>query len=232
MKSVGRDAARDLLFLSLTAGSADAAGYIGLGRVFTSNMTGNIVLLGVDIGQNHFASAGRTLAVVVIFVIGVATGAWLGRGVNERDWPRLASRLIGLEKVALVLFGLGWAFCADLSNAIITGGLLFFLTLAMGLQSAAMNRFNAPGAATTAITGTLTALVTGFINLCVAPNPTKAAGWDRIKFQSGMIAVYCGGAALCGFLITHLTWLAGCLPALAALCVWPKKVLPTQSQVA
>jgi uncharacterized membrane protein YoaK (UPF0700 family) len=39
---------RDGLLLTLTAaaGSADAVSYLGLGRVFTANMTGNLVLLG------------------------------------------------------------------------------------------------------------------------------------------------------------------------------------------
>ena len=39
---------RDLLLLALTwaAGNIDAIGYLGLGRVFTANMTGNTVLLG------------------------------------------------------------------------------------------------------------------------------------------------------------------------------------------
>jgi len=47
MKNFGREATRDLLALSVVAGSADAAGFMGVGLVFTSNMTGNLVLLGI-----------------------------------------------------------------------------------------------------------------------------------------------------------------------------------------
>jgi hypothetical protein len=37
------------LVLTLTTGVIDAGGYLGLGHVFTANMTGNIVLLGFGI---------------------------------------------------------------------------------------------------------------------------------------------------------------------------------------
>ena len=222
MKSVSQDAVRDLLFLSLAAGSADAAGYMGFGRVFTSNMTGNIVLLGIDLGQNHLTAAGRTLFVLATFTAGVAIGGRLGQGIGEKNWPRLAARLIGLEKMALILFALGWAMGTNLHGVLVDGGLLFLLTLAMGLQSAAMNRLGAPGANTTAITGTLTALVTGLIEVWTAREPeTIHNRLQRIKFQSAMIGLYCVGAAGCGFLITHVYWLAGCLPGLASLAVWP-----------
>jgi uncharacterized membrane protein YoaK (UPF0700 family) len=40
-----------LLLLSLTTGLVDAASVLGLGKVFTANMTGNVVFLG-------FAAAG------------------------------------------------------------------------------------------------------------------------------------------------------------------------------
>ena len=35
-----------LLVLTVTTGLIDAVSYLGLGHVFTANMTGNIVLLG------------------------------------------------------------------------------------------------------------------------------------------------------------------------------------------
>ena len=222
MKSISAGATRDLFFLSLTAGSADAVGYMGFGRVFTSNMTGNVVLLGIDMGEGHLAAASRTVFVLAIFVLGVAAGALLGRNVRERDWPRLAARMIGLEKIALVLFAIGWAICAGTRNPLIDGLLLFLLTFALGLQSAAMNRLSAPGVSTTAITGTLTVLVTGLVELILPTSPKPEGTWDRIKFQSTMIVLYCCGAAASGYLVPHLRPVAGCLPALALLFVWPR----------
>ena len=41
--------ARALLVLTFTTGLVDAVSYLGLGHVFTANMTGNIVFLGFGI---------------------------------------------------------------------------------------------------------------------------------------------------------------------------------------
>jgi uncharacterized membrane protein YoaK (UPF0700 family) len=62
-----------LLLLSLTTGLVDAITVLGLGRVFTANMTGNVVFLG-------FAAAGAPgfqvlpyVAAIVTFLVGAAT---------------------------------------------------------------------------------------------------------------------------------------------------------------
>ena len=220
MKSLGPDVVRDVLLLSLAAGAADAAGFIGLGRVFTSNMTGNVVLLGIDLGQGQFASAAHVFYVLVIFMLGVGLGVRLGKGIAEKDWPNLASRLVRLEKFALVLFALGWLALPDANGPALSYALVALLAMAMGLQSAAMNRLNAPGVATTAITGTLTALITGLVTVPVGSGSVEETNsWNRIKFQSAVVGLYCCGAAANGLMIVHFPRLAGCLPALAVLFV-------------
>jgi len=207
------------LLLSLTAGSADAAGYLGLGRVFTSNMTGNVVLLGINLGQGDFIAAGRILYVLAIFILGVCLGAWLGRDLPEKEWPTLAFRLIGLEKIALLLFGIGWFLLVDGMTGMGSHALLALLAMAMGLQSAAMARLSAPGVTTTAVTGTLTALATGTMTLLYLSKvqiDQKLELRERVKFQLTIVFLYGCGAALCGWLIVHLPHWAGCFPVLAS----------------
>ena len=48
-------ARRDLLLLGLTwsAGFLDAISFLGLGNVFTANMTGNTILLGIALGRDN-----------------------------------------------------------------------------------------------------------------------------------------------------------------------------------
>jgi uncharacterized membrane protein YoaK (UPF0700 family) len=60
---------RDLSLLALTwaAGNIDAIGYLGLGRVFTANMTGNTVLLGLHLGQEQGGAALRALVALLSF---------------------------------------------------------------------------------------------------------------------------------------------------------------------
>lgn len=216
MKAVDPVAVRDVLLLSLAAGSADAAGFIGLGHVFTSNMTGNTVLLGIAIGQGHIADTARSFYVIVVFMFGVALGARAGRSVADQDWPGLAARLIGLEKIILLLFAIGWTFTLR-GNETWDDALLTLLAIAMALQSVALTRLRVPGIGTTAITSTITALAMGVVSLAL-PGTGEATG-ARVSFHAGVVALYCLGAATSGLLIAHLPWLAGWVPIAAALFV-------------
>jgi len=229
MNSLERDAVRDLWLLSLTAGSADAAGYLGLGQVFTSNMTGNVVLMGIYLGQGNFSSAGRVLYVLAFFILGTGFGAWLGRDVLEKQWRTLAIRLIGLEKILLVLFGLGWFVLVDRQHGVGAHVLLAILAMAMGLQSSAMYRLSAPGVVTTAVTGTLTALATGVMSLLLTPRlqtDQRTATRERVQFQLHVVILYGLGAAVGGWLIVHIPDGAGCFPILAAVFVGWKRLNP------
>ena len=216
MKAVDPVAVRDVLLLSIAAGSADAAGFIGLGHAFTSNMTGNTVLLGIAIGQGHIAQAARSFYVIVVFMLGVAVGTRAGRNVADQDWPRLTARLIGLEKIILLLFAVGWTL-APRGTETWDDALLALLALAMALQSVALTRLRAPGVGTTAITSTITALAMGVVSLALPG--TGEASSARVGFHAGVVGLYCLGAAVSGFLILHLPWLAGWVPITAALFV-------------
>ena len=48
-RSINHPLTRTLLVLTFTTGLVDGVSYLGLGHVFTANMTGNIVLLGFGI---------------------------------------------------------------------------------------------------------------------------------------------------------------------------------------
>lgn len=66
-------AARDLLvvLLAATSGYIDAVNYLHLGHVFTSNMTGNTVLLGIALGQAQWLAALRSGVALVGYLCGV-----------------------------------------------------------------------------------------------------------------------------------------------------------------
>jgi len=224
MKSVPPDAIRDVLQLSIAAGSADALAFLTLGHVFTCNMTGNVVLLGIGLGQGHLADAAWSLYVLVIFMLGVAFGARLSRHIADEDWPRLAARLLGLEKIMLLLFAMGWSF-APHDKEPWTCLLVALLAFAMALQSVAWTRLRAPGVGTTAITSTIVAFATELINLAL-PSAGETSG-ARVGFHAGVVALYCLGGAVSGLLILDLPWLAGWVPIAAAAWVWtwPRKNL-------
>ena len=106
-----RPRTRNVLLLTLTiaAGSADAVSYLGLGRVFTANMTGNLVLLGVAVGQGALGGSLRSLIAFAGFGIGLLVGARLtARSRTSVVWPPSVTLVVTIEVGLLAAFAAGW----------------------------------------------------------------------------------------------------------------------------
>jgi uncharacterized membrane protein YoaK (UPF0700 family) len=150
-----------LLLLACAAGYVDAVSYVGLGRVFTANMTGNTVLLGLALVQADSQAALRSGLALTGFLIGGVLGAWIiARSRSEGVWPPTVTAALALEGSFLLAFAVGWQVTIGASPPPVVGLALIVLSaLAMGVQSAAVRRLDVLGIATTYITGTLTSLV-------------------------------------------------------------------------
>jgi uncharacterized membrane protein YoaK (UPF0700 family) len=163
-----------LFLLAATTGMVDATTFLGLGRVFTANMTGNVLLLGFSsttrpdgYTQNTILYGG--LAALLAFVSGALLGAAVAgrRGAPARfragfatEWSFLAAAVVllfdggathgGLRYVVLVLFG-----------------------LSMGFQTAVVRRMGVPDINTTVLTTTLAGLASDVVS--VAGRPARVA---------------------------------------------------------
>src|SRR5437667_5295750 len=77
-----------LLTLTFVTGLIDAVSFVGLGHVFTANMTGNVVFLGFALGGAGGLSPYRSIAALLAFALGALAGGRLGtsarRTVRER----------------------------------------------------------------------------------------------------------------------------------------------------
>ncbi len=219
MKNLGREATRDLLLLSVVAGSADAAGFMGVGHVFTSNMTGNLVLLGIASGQGHWADAAKTLYVLVLFAIGAAAGSRLARQLPDQAWRKLLVRILMIESVLLITFAVCWAVISKEGRAIHFYWLIPLLAIAMGLQSAVMNRLMIAGVTNTAMTGTLTNVAVGMERVLFGAADQEPGIRSRTGKQFLVILLYCGGALVEGLLMLHANWGMGILPAVLVFLV-------------
>ena len=71
-----------LLMLAASAGSADAWSYFGLGHAFVANMTGNTVILGLAVFQDHGDMLHPAIALGCY-----ACGAMLGSLFTEKVQP-------------------------------------------------------------------------------------------------------------------------------------------------
>jgi uncharacterized membrane protein YoaK (UPF0700 family) len=157
-----RPRVRDALLLTLTAaaGSVDAVSYLGLGRVFTANMTGNLVLLGIAIGERQLGGAVRS----VIALAGFAVGVLIGVRVTARTdatavWPLSVTLALLVELGLLVAFFAGWEIAGDRPAALPLDVLVSISAAAMGMQAAAARRLHVAGVTTVFVTGMLTSLI-------------------------------------------------------------------------
>src|SRR2546426_9882054 len=85
-----------LVVLTITTGLIDAVSVLGLGRVFTANMTGNIVFLGFALARVPEFSARRSLAALAAFLVGALIGGRLGTRL-DRSRRRWLLSVAGIE---------------------------------------------------------------------------------------------------------------------------------------
>lgn len=186
-----------LLLLSATTGLVDAASVLGLGKVFTANMTGNIVFLG-------FAAAGTpgfqilpSLMALIAFIIGAYGAGHLARRHRSRPlrrWLLLAASVeCGLLWLAAVLsLSITPAHItpdfAVLSVIVLTG-------FAMGLRNATVRQLKVPDLTTTVLTLTITGMASDDAVPVRAPNLARRLG--------AVLAIFVG-AAVGAVLLLHV----------------------------
>jgi len=214
-----------ILLLTWVAGTVDAIGYLGLGHVFTANMTGNAVLLGLAAGQGQALAAFRSFLALAGFIAGVAVGAVLShRAGTDLDQRRAFLGPMYVETGALAVFALllHQAFIPRSSAILYT--LIGVSAVAMGVQSAAVRRLKLPGIATTVLTGTITSLVAGLVrwlHITYISSPAEeaaapAGGRERdLVLQAGVFLVYVAAAVAAGLFQRRMPTIVGFSPLLA-----------------
>jgi uncharacterized membrane protein YoaK (UPF0700 family) len=217
--------ASPILLLTWVAGTVDAIGYLGLGHVFTANMTGNAVLLGLAFGQGQFLVAFRALFALVGFIFGVAIGAILAhRAGTDVDQRRAFIGPIFVEALVLVLFALFLHLPMIPRNQGTLYMLIGLSAVAMGIQSAAVRRLNLPGIATTVLTGTITSLVAGLvrqlhITYISSPGEEPPASISdkrrHLLLQGGVFLVYIAAATSAGVFQHRIPLIVGISPVVA-----------------
>jgi uncharacterized membrane protein YoaK (UPF0700 family) len=148
--------------LAAASGATDAIGFLALGQVFTSAMTGNLVLLGIALARHDAERIGQVLVALVCYMAGVALGARITRAPEPNDpvWPQAVTRALAVEAVFFVAYAtLWWATGAHLGVEA-QAALVGLGAIALGIQSSAMQRFGEGlGLNTTFLSGSLTRLV-------------------------------------------------------------------------
>jgi uncharacterized membrane protein YoaK (UPF0700 family) len=139
-----------LALLTFLTGMVDAASVLGLGHIFTANMTGNVVFLGFRLaGQGSFSVLSSVIALGAFLA-----GATFGGAVARR--PGRFRLLLGVE-AALLLSAALVAIRGSHGDAS-QDSIIALLAGAMGAQNSAVRRLAVLDMTTTVLTLTLTGL--------------------------------------------------------------------------
>ena len=147
-----------LLGLTSVAACVDAISYLGLGKVFPANMTGNTALLGIGLATGDFGGALRSATALGAFVFGAAV---VGGVLPERMTVRAFLAVLIGEVVLLSALCIGWLTVhVDPPVGALRYGMIALAGSTMGAQSALIRVVDVP-VTTTYITGTWTSLSAG-----------------------------------------------------------------------
>lgn len=149
-----------LMLLTFTTGLVDAVSFLGLGRVFTANMTGNIVFIAFALAGAPGLSVPRSVVSLLTFMVGAALGGRLAKsmiGSTYRRWLTWAA----IIETALILgaAAFGWFYQHEHSGPEwALYGIIVTTAIAMGLRNATVLRLADPDLKTTVLTLTVTGI--------------------------------------------------------------------------
>jgi uncharacterized membrane protein YoaK (UPF0700 family) len=222
MASVERDVR--LLMLAASAGSADGWSYFGFGHAFVANMTGNTVLLGLAVFQNHGDLVHPAIA-LGCYAAGAVIGSLLtGRVQPGAVWSKAITWTLTVEALLLLAAEAGWiAIHLHMGHSPNLALLLATVALAIGMQSGAMVQLKIPGIVTTYITGTWTTMLSGLVRLArderQQPPGQEAEFEKRLAMQAAVLSVYFLSAVLTGWLFRYRPIAVGIQPGFSVLLV-------------
>jgi uncharacterized membrane protein YoaK (UPF0700 family) len=182
-----------LAALTVVSGFVDAVSFLGLGHVFTANMTGNVVLIGFAAAGAPGFSMAASLSALGAFLAGAVAGGRLAQRVRP---------VRNLLLVAMVIEAACTAAAAVVAGTVPAVGsgwprftIIGLLAVGMGLRNAAVRRVGVPDMSTTVLTTTLTGLASQSL-LAGGTNPHARLGTTTVLSMFG-------GALVGAVLVLH-----------------------------
>jgi uncharacterized membrane protein YoaK (UPF0700 family) len=209
-----------LLLLTATTGLVDAVSFLGLGRVFTANMTGNVVFLAFAIAGAKGLSISASLLALASFLAGALAGGRLGVAMEQRSrrqWLVIAGTSEAVLLAGAVVAAIGVPVTGTFGQR---WPIVALTAAAMGIRNATVRRLGVADLTTTVLTLTLTGVaadssLAGGTN----PHPTRRLGSVVSMFIGALV-----GAAL--VLHVGLVWPLVIACGLAVVAVGAYLALP------
>jgi uncharacterized membrane protein YoaK (UPF0700 family) len=156
-RTIRHPLSRTLLVLTFTTGLVDAVSYLGIGHVFTANMTGNIVFLGFGIAGSAGLPVVAPLISLGAFLAGAGSGGVIASRLAQRH-PQHMALALSIEVLLVALAAILAAAVKIRANAVSGDVVIALLAFAMGVRNATIRRVAVPDLTTTVLTMTLTGL--------------------------------------------------------------------------
>lgn len=187
-----------LLLLSVTTGLVDAASVLGLGKVFTANMTGNVVFLGFAASGTPGFKVAPFVVAIASFLIGAVVAGRIGAGPargSERRWLMTSAIVETILLWAAAAVALGFNVATQSPEPRLFA-IIALTGLAMGYRNATIRQLKVADLTTTVLTLTLTGLGADF-RAGSGGNPN----WQR---RIGAVIAIFTGAAIGAYLLVHV----------------------------
>ncbi len=194
-----------MLALTFVTGLLDAVGYLALDRVFTGNMTGNVVILGMGMaGEDGLPVAGPAVALGAYVVGAAAVGRLLQR--RRGGWEPVVTAVFATGAVVMAAVASVLTVVALDTHTGLSVGLAAILAILMGAQAATARMLAVADITTVVVTSTLTAY---------ASETLFGPGWLWLTHRRLWAIVVIIAGAFCGALLLRLSG-PGCPVYLAA----------------
>lgn len=195
--------------MTAVTGLVDAVSFLSLGRVFTANMTGNIVILAFATARVPGMSIAYSLTALLSFLVGAIFGGRIMARAGADSQIRFAVQAFWLEVVFLFVASLcSIGYRSDLlEHSFQAFVLIAFTGLAMGTRNAAVRKLAIPDLTTTVLTLTVTG---------IAADSSFAKGNNpRLARRAGsVLAIFLGaafGAVVIRYSISAALWLGAAI---------------------
>ena len=167
-----------LLLLTFSTGMVDAIGYLGFDKVFTGNMTGNVVILGMGLAGADGVPVLRPALALVFFMVGAALSGRILGDIGE-NWHHRTTVIFSSVAVGCAALSVYVAIVPDpeigLAGTIFTSA----LSALMGAQAAAARKMKIADVTTVVVTSTIVGLAAD----------SSLAGGDNVRWIRRALAV-------------------------------------------
>ncbi|GLZ48626.1 hypothetical protein Acsp06_48110 [Actinomycetospora sp. NBRC 106375] len=156
------------ILLTAAAGAIDVVTYFAFNQVFASTMTGNLVLLGLGLGQGDWTQIADNICAIGGYCGGLIAGTvFCGLAMRRWPWRNAVGATLTFELALLLLLGAFW-YGVDDDSPLVQWKVVVLVVgagLAMGVQAAAVRYVGPAGTPTSFMSGTITNWVSSLVEL-------------------------------------------------------------------